>query len=268
MDSYSNAIILGIVEGLTEFLPVSSTGHLILVGELLGQSGVISDTFEVFIQFGAMLAVILCYFSRFWGLLFPKKNLDGQSHFSGLRGIGLLVLTTLPGATLGLLLHPYIKMLFSPKSVALALAVGAIFMLLVEKKKPSIKYENIDELGIKAALGVGLFQCLALWPGFSRSASTIMGGMLLGIKRETAAEYSFIAAVPLIIGAAFFDLWKSIDYLSLEHLPYFAVGTAVAFVSALFAIKGFIALLAKTGLAPFAWYRLFLAVPVYYFMVN
>ena len=267
MDSYSNAIILGIVEGLTEFLPVSSTGHLILAGEVLGQSGAVSDTFEIFIQFGAMLAVLVCYFSRFLGLLFPKKNLDGLPSFSGLRGIGLLILTTIPGATIGLLFHPYIKMLFSAESVALALAVGAIFMLLVEKKKPRVQYENIDELNVKTALGVGIFQCLALWPGFSRSASTIMGGMLLGIKREVAAEYSFIAAVPLIIGAAFFDLWLSFDYLTLAHIPYFAVGTAVAFLSALLAIKGFIALLAKVGLVPFAWYRLCLAGLVYYFMV-
>jgi undecaprenyl-diphosphatase len=268
MDSYSNAIILGIVEGLTEFLPVSSTGHLILVGELLGQSGVMSDTFEIFIQFGAILAVLLCYFSRFWGLLFPERNTDGQPRFSGMRGIGLLILTTLPGAVLGLLFHPYIKMLFTPKSVALALATGAVFMLLVEKRKKNVRYENVDELNVKTALGVGFFQCLALWPGFSRSASTIMGGMLLGIKREVAAEYSFIAAVPLITGAAFFDLWTSLDYINLAHIPYFAVGTFVAFLSALVAIKGFIALLAKVGLAPFAWYRLCLAIPVYYFMVN
>ena len=267
MDSYSSAIVLGIVEGLTEFLPVSSTGHLILAGELLGQSGAVSDTFEVFIQFGAILAVILCYFSRFWGLLFPKKSLDNRPSFSGLRGIGLLVITTIPGATVGLLFHPYIKMLFSPQSVALALAVGGICMLLVEKKKPRVQYESIDDLNVRAALGVGLFQCLALWPGFSRSASTIMGGMLIGIKRETAAEYSFIAAVPLIIGAAFFDLWQSLDYLTVEHIPYFVTGTVVAFLSAFLAIKGFIALLAKIGLAPFAWYRLCLAVLVYYFMV-
>lgn len=268
MDSYSSAIILGIVEGITEFLPVSSTGHLILTGEILGQSGVISDTFEVFIQFGAMLAVLVCYFSRFWGLLFPNKNVSAGPHFSGLRGISLLVLTTIPGATLGLLFHPYIKMLFSPESVALALAVGGICMLFVEKKKKCVQYNSIDELNVKTALGVGFFQCLALWPGFSRSASTIMGGMLFGIKREVAAEYSFIAAVPIIIGAAFFDLWKSLDYLTVAHIPFFAVGTIVAFISALLAIKGFIALLAKTGLAPFAWYRLCLAVLVYYFMVH
>lgn len=264
---YTSSIILGIVEGLTEFLPVSSTGHLIIAGELLGQSGTISDTFEVFIQLGAIIAVLVCYFPRFWGLLFPNKQNKNTQSFSGIRGIGLLILTTIPGATLGLLFHSQIKLLFSAQSVALALATGGICMLIVEKLKIKIQYKNIDELNIKASLGIGIFQCLALWPGFSRSASTIMGGMVLGVRREVAAEYSFIAAVPIIVGAAFYDLWKSYDLLTLSHVPYFAVGTLVAFISALFAIRGFINLLAKVGLAPFAWYRIALAIPVYYFMI-
>ncbi len=270
MDTYINAIILGIVEGLTEFLPVSSTGHLILAGELLGQSGVISDTFEVFIQVGAILAVFVCYFSRFWHLLFPKKAEFNRTKFSGLYGIYLLVLTSLPGASLGLIFHSEIKSLFSAKAVAIALIVGGILMLLVEKfyknsKYTNVKYLSIDELKPKIALGVGLFQCLALFPGFSRSAATIMGGMILGVRREVAAEYSFLAAVPIICGAAFFDLIKSMDYLTISHIPYFATGTFVAFIFALIAIKSFIALLSKVGLVPFAWYRIALAIPVLYF---
>lgn len=268
---YIDAIILGIVEGLTEFLPVSSTGHLIITGELLGQQGTLSDTFEIVIQLGAMLAVVLCYFSRFWHLVFPKKgaNKEGdKATLSGLRGIGLLVVTTLPGAVLGLCLHSSIKNLFTAQSVALALAVGAIFMMLVEKVKVEPKYNSVDDLDFKTALGVGVFQCCALWPGFSRSASTIMGAMLLGVKKEVAAEYSFLAAVPIILGAALLDLWKSFDLLTFEILPYFLTGTFVAFISALIAIKSFIKLLSKVGLVPFAWYRLLLAIPVYYFMVN
>lgn len=267
MDLYFIASVMGIVEGLTEFLPVSSTGHLILTGEILGLSGALSDTFEVVIQIGAMLAVILCYFNRFWGLIFPKKNINKKS-FSGIRGIFLLIITTIPGATLGLLLHSYIKMLFTPQSVALALLLGAIFMIFVEKKQFKTKYHTVDELDVKTALGIGLFQCCALFPGFSRSASTICGAMILGVKREIAAEYSFLAAVPIIVGAASYDLWKSYHLISVNDISFFLVGTIVSFLSALVAIKGFIALLSKIGLIPFAIYRLLLVIPVYYFMVN
>lgn len=266
MDSYFSAVIMGLVEGLTEFLPVSSTGHLILTGELLGLSGAASDTFELVIQVGAMLAVILCYFGRFWGLLFPDKS--NSKAFSGLRGILLLLVTTFPGAMFGLLLHANIKALFTPFYVAIALFAGALLMLVVEKKQFAVKYSAIDEIDFKTALGVGLFQCCALWPGFSRSASTICGGMILGLKREVAAEYSFLAAVPIIVGAAGYDLFKSYALISVNDLPFFIVGTVVSFLSALVAIKGFIAMLSKVGLVPFAVYRLLLVVPVYYFMVN
>ncbi len=267
MDLYLIACVMGLVEGLTEFLPVSSTGHLILTGELLGLSGDLSDTFEVFIQIGAMLAVILCYFNRFWGLLFPKKGIEKKA-FSGLRGIFLLILTTLPGASLGLLLHSTIKMLFTPQVVAIALFLGAILMVFVEKKQYNVKFQSIDELDIKTAFGIGLFQCCALIPGFSRSASTICGGMLLGVKREVAAEYSFLAAVPIIVGAAMYDLWKSYHLIGADDISFFAIGTFVSFLSALLAIKGFIAMLSKVGLIPFAIYRFLLVIPVYYFMVN
>lgn len=265
MDSYLIAVIMGIVEGLTEFLPVSSTGHLILTGEFLGLDGVLTETFEVVIQIGAMLAVILCYFNRFWGLLFPKKN-AGKT-FSGVRGIALLVVTTIPGALLGFGLHSVIKSLFTPFYVAIALFAGAILMLVVEKKQFPVKYKSVDEIDYKTALGVGLFQCCALWPGFSRSASTICGGMILGLKREVAAEYSFLAAVPIIVGAGAYDFYKSYALISASDIPFFALGTFVSFLSAWFAIKAFIILLSKIGLVPFAVYRLLLLIPVYYFMV-
>lgn len=265
MDSYFIAVIMGIVEGLTEFLPVSSTGHLILTGKILGLDGVSTETFEVVIQIGAMLAVILCYFDRFWGLLFPKKN--AQKAFSGVRGISLLIITTIPGALLGFGLHSVIKTLFTPQYVAIALFAGAILMLFVEKKQFSVKYQSVDEIDFKTALGVGLFQCCALWPGFSRSASTICGGMILGLKREVAAEYSFLAAVPIIVGAGLYDFYKSYALISASDIPFFALGTFISFLSAWVAIKAFIILLSRIGLAPFAVYRLFLAVAVYYFMI-
>ncbi len=265
MDSYFIAVIMGIVEGLTEFLPVSSTGHLILTGELLGLHGVSTETFEVVIQVGAMLAVILCYFNRFWGLLFPSK--EYKKSFSGMRGISLLAVTTIPGALLGLVLHSFIKTLFMPLYVVMALFVGAILMLLVEKINFPVKYQSVDEIDYKAALGVGLFQCCALWPGFSRSASTICGAMILGLKREVAAEYSFLAAVPIIVGAGAYDLYKSYMFITPADIPFFVVGTLVSFISAWLAIKGFIVLLSKIGLVPFALYRLLLVPFVYYFMV-
>lgn len=266
MDSYFYAVIMGVVEGLTEFLPVSSTGHLILTGELLGFDSASGETFEIVIQVGAILAVVLCYFNRFWGLLFPQK--EKKKTFSGLRGITLLMVTTFPGAFFGLLFHSFIKTLFTPLYVAMALFVGAIFMLVAEKIKFKAKYESIDEIDYKTALGIGLFQCCALWPGFSRSASTICGGMLLGVKREIAAEYSFLAAVPLIVGAACYDLFKSYSLILADDIPFFVVGTIVSFLSALVAIKGFITMLSKVGLIPFALYRLLLVIPVYYFMVH
>lgn len=274
MDSLVTAALMGVVEGLTEFLPVSSTGHLVLAGDILGLEGPRAATFEIVIQFGAILAVVLLYWPRFWGLLRPGP----EQRFSGLRGIGLLLLTTLPGAVLGLASHNAIKSLFSPGSVALALGVGAVLMLLVEAwfassvRKPGYaakpRLATLDELTAKQALGIGFFQCFALWPGFSRSASTIMGGMLLGLKRELAAEYSFIAAVPLIVGAAGYDLLKSLSLFSAADIPFFAVGTVMSFVFALVAIKTFIALLGKITLRPFAIYRLLLIFPVYWFMVK
>ena len=175
MEPITTSCILGLVEGITEFLPVSSTGHLVIASSLLGITGEKAATFEVVIQVGAMLAVIALYWHK---LLVPR----GDSRLSGTRGIGLLLLTTIPGAALGLLLHSRIKMLFTPASVAAALLAGSVFMLLAEGcigRRPRREARGADDITPFQALGVGLFQCLALWPGFSRSASTIADGMLL-----------------------------------------------------------------------------------------
>ncbi|WP_432736397.1 undecaprenyl-diphosphate phosphatase [Maridesulfovibrio sp. FT414] len=262
MTSLFTAAILGIVEGLTEFLPVSSTGHLIITGHLLGFTGEKAASFEVAIQLGAILAVVVLYWARFWGLLFP---VPGQL-FSGFRGLYMLFLTSLPASLLGLLAHGFIKEhLFNPHTVAWALGVGAIMILIVERKEKNPHCLTIDEITPKLALGIGCFQCLALWPGFSRSAATIMGGMLLGAQRKVAAEYSFIAAVPIMFAATGYDMLKSYQLFSTADIPFLAVGFIVSFVSAWAAVKGFIYLLGKLTLRPFAYYRLALAPLVLFF---
>ncbi len=262
MTSLFTAAILGVVEGLTEFLPVSSTGHLIITGHLLGFTGEKAASFEVAIQLGAILAVVVLYWSRFWGLIVP----DPTQRFSGFRGLYLLFLTSLPASILGLIAHDTIKQyLFNPYTVAWALGIGAIVILIVEKKNIRPTCYSLDEVTPKLALGIGCFQCLALWPGFSRSAATIMGGMLLGAKRKIAAEYSFIAAVPIMFAATGYDMFKSYKLFTMADIPFLAIGFIVSFLSAWAAVKGFIYLLGKLTLRPFAYYRLALAPLVLFF---
>jgi undecaprenyl-diphosphatase len=256
------ATILGLVEGVTEFLPVSSTGHLILVGHLIGFTGEMADSFDVIIQLGAILAVVVLYWKRFWWLVSPKP----LHAFSGIRGLWLLFLTSLPAGLVGLALRKTIKAhLFGPTTVALALAVGALMIFWVERRRTRDRYYSLDEMTPALALGIGCFQCLSLWPGFSRSAATIMGGMLLGAKRSLAAEYSFISAVPLMFAATLYDFYKSRDLFSADDMGILAIGFVVSFLSALLAVKAFIVLVQRVSLRPFAWYRLALAAAVFLF---
>lgn len=251
MESWYIAVIQGLVEGLTEFLPISSTGHLIISGHLLGFIGPKAETFDIVIQLGAILAVVVLYWPTFWGLIMP-----GKRRFSGIRGLWLLFLTCLPASALGLLIHGYIKEhLFSPVTVAIALLVGGAMIVVVEQLDKKEKVETLDEMTPMLALGIGCFQCLSLWPGFSRSASTIMGGMLLGAKRQVAAEYSFVAAVPIMFAATGYDFLKNRALFSADDLLFLALGFVVSFLSAWLAVKGFIHLLKKWTLVPFAWYR-------------
>ncbi|MDY7002049.1 MAG: undecaprenyl-diphosphate phosphatase [Thermodesulfobacteriota bacterium] len=256
MDTWFSAVIMGIVEGLTEFLPVSSTGHLILAGHALGFTGQKAATFEVVIQLGAILAVVVLYRRRFAGLVIPEQ---GQK-FSGLRGLYLLFLTSLPAGLVGFMAHKTIKAhLFTPITVAWALGVGALAILIVETLRRKTRFSSLDEITPALALGIGVFQCLSLWPGFSRSAATIMGGMLLGAGRKLAAEYSFIAAVPIMFAATVYDMYQNFGLFSAHDLPFLAIGFGVSFLSAFAAVKGFILLLGKITLRPFAWYRLAVA---------
>jgi undecaprenyl-diphosphatase len=263
------ALILGILEGLTEFIPVSSTGHLIIAGKLLGFEAKFgteaAKCFEVFIQLAAILAVVVLYRQRFIGLFVGDKQSQG---FRGWRGLFLLALTTLPALVAGVGLHDVIKKyFFGTETVALALATGAVGIFLAEWLKPKAKVCDLDSLTWREALIVGLFQCLSLWSGISRSAATIVGGMLVRVDRKTAAEYSFLAAVPIMFAATIYDLYKTWDYLSIRHLPYFVVGFVVSFFAAMIAVKGFIRLLQHWTLKPFAVYRLILAALVLWLVI-
>lgn len=256
------ATVLGIVEGLTEFVPVSSTGHLILAGHLLGFTGARADSFEIFIQLGAILAVIGLFPSRFRAMVSK-----GGTGFTGMRAIGLLLLTSLPGLMLGKLAHHAIKAhLFNPLMVAMGLFLGACLMIAAEYFQSRNKRERlatVDGLDWKQALGIGCFQCLALWPGMSRSSSTMVGGMLLGLNRATAAEYSFLAAVPIITAATLYDLYKNWHLLALGDLGYFAWGFAVSFFFAWISMRFLLRFLTSHSLNSFAVYRIAAALAIF-----
>jgi undecaprenyl-diphosphatase len=257
------AAIMGVVEGLTEFLPVSSTGHLIIAGHLLGFTGDRASTFEIFIQLGAILAVVWLERGRFLGLLRP----DPERAFSGARGIALLALTTAPALVAGALLHDTVKSrLFGTGPVALGLFLGGIGILVVEWLRPAPEIHGVDDIGWRQALLIGICQCFALWPGVSRAGATIVGGLLCRLDRRAAATYSFLAAVPVMVAATLFDLYKSRALLSSADALPFAIGFLVSFVAAVAAIRTFIALLGRFTLRPFAWYRIAVA-PIVWLLV-
>ncbi|MDN3018979.1 undecaprenyl-diphosphate phosphatase [Paenibacillus sp. BSR1-1] len=264
MNEHIIAFILGIVEGLTEYLPVSSTGHLILVGSLLGFTGQKANTFEVIIQLGSMLAILVLYWKRYLSLLNfktigkPEKKLD----------VVHIILGVIPAALAGLLLHDFIKtQLFSPKVVVVSLVAGAILMIFAEKKHRVFTADNVDELSYKQALTIGLFQCLAVIPGFSRAGSTISGGLLAGANHKTAAEFSFLIALPIMVGATGLDFIKNLDILQASDFPLFAIGFITAFVVAMFVAVLFLKILGKIGLTVFAYYRIVLAALFYIFVI-
>ncbi len=304
MPDWLIAIILGIVEGLTEFIPVSSTGHLIVAGDLLNWDGPLADTFEVVIQLGAIFAIAVVYRERFQSFLTLDGYIGGGggrsrlprigqgAGFRGLNGLVLLACSALPAAILGFIFLDTIKAhLFGSFTVALGWIVGGIALLIVERLLPSAdppeaaltatgprgepirmperelgdgrrralaapRYESIDDITWRVALLIGLCQCFALWPGASRSASTIVGGMFLGVSRKAAAEFSFFAAMPILLGASALDLWSSRDIITRADLPTFVIGLVVSFVSALFAVRWFIRFVSTRTMVPFGWYRI------------
>jgi undecaprenyl-diphosphatase len=254
-------IIMGIVEGLTEFLPVSSTGHLILTAELLNfQDDPRATIFEVVIQLGSILAVVVVFWKRLWSIVGVKTEGYKATRLNVLH----IILGGIPAIVVGLLLHDWIKAnLFSMETVVVSLIAGGILMIAAEVFPKGPKIESLDDMTYKQAFSIGLFQVLSLWPGFSRSGSTMAGGMFVGVSRKTAAEFSFILAVPMMIGASGLDIVKNLDKLSAADLPLFASGFVTAFIVAMFAIFGFLKLLESVKLTTFAIYRFVLAIAFY-----
>ncbi|CAK0765519.1 Undecaprenyl-diphosphatase 2 [Gammaproteobacteria bacterium] len=252
LTTYLNAIILGMVEGITEFLPISSTGHLIISGNLLNFTGPRADTFEVFIQLGAILAVLWHYHER---LAVVPAALKGDPH--AMNFLANLAVAFLPAAILGFLFHKAIKAyLFGPVTVAVALVLGGIAILWVERRTHDIRVETVDDMTWRDALKVGFAQCLALFPGTSRAGATIIGGLLFGLSRRAATEFSFFLAIPTMFAATLYDLYKSRGYLSSMDIPLFAVGFVVAFFSALVVVRALLVYIGKHDFTAFAWYRI------------
>ncbi len=257
MDPIVTAILLGIVEGLTEFIPVSSTGHLILASEIFGYDAEQWKVFNVVIQLGAILAVVVQYWRTFWAVGMGLLKWRPES----LAFVRNILLGFLPSAVLGFALKDYIDiMLGSPMVVAWALIVGGIAMLVIEKVAKPGPLTGVAQLPVRQALGVGLIQCLSMIPGVSRSGATIMGALAMGIERRTAAEFSFFLAIPTMMGATTLELWEGREALMAGTGPVgwseIAVGFVVSFIVALAVIRLFVAYVSRAGFAPFAWYRI------------
>lgn len=247
------AFILGIVEGLTEFLPVSSTGHLILVGDLLNFNNDKGKVFEIVIQVGAILAVCWEYRAKIASVVMGLPTQRAAQKFT-LN----LVIAFIPLASLGLLFGKYIKAeLFKPVPVALAFIIGAIVIIWAEKREHKIRIHDVDDLTPLDALKLGFAQAFALIPGTSRSGSTIIGGLLFGLSRKAATEFSFFLAIPTLIIASLYDVYKHRDLFDIAgDAPYFIAGLVAAFISALLAIKGLLRYISHHNFIIFAWYRI------------
>lgn len=247
-----DAVILGIVEGVTEFIPVSSTAHLLIVGELLGFQSA-GNAFEVLIQLGAILALLSVYAARLWQMVVElPKNRRTQRFVLG------VLIAFLPAAFLGVTFHSVITGVFfdSLALIFIALIVGGFALLWLDRLDLKPRYHDVMDYPLKLCLGIGIFQTLSLIPGVSRSGATIAGALLLGTDKRSAAEYSFFLAMPTMAGAFVYDLYQNIDVIDANGAGIIAIGFVVAFLSALVVVKGFLDFVSRHGFAPFAWWRI------------
>lgn len=251
-------ILLGIVEGLTEFLPVSSTGHLVLAGALLGYDEARWEVFNIVIQFGAILSIVVLYWHRFMGVLAGMMRGERPA-FAFTRNI---LLAFLPAGVIGLALHHRIEALLGkPMVVAVALVIGGIAIIAIERLHKRYATHSVEAMSWRTALGIGFVQCLAMIPGVSRSGATIMGALVLGVDRKTAAEFSFFLAVPTMLGATSLELFKHRHEVAAGGAGGagdIAIGFVVAFIVAAIVVRGFVAFVSRHGFKPFAWYRIVL----------
>lgn len=248
------AIVLGIVEGLTEFIPVSSTGHLILLIDIIGFKSPPGKTFEIIIQLGAIFAVCWLYRKKILGIVLSLHNKKESQRFAL-----MIILAFLPSMVLGAALHGFIKsVLFAPIVVAVALVVGGIIILIVEKNLRAPKFNDVDNLPLKTAFFIGCCQTLAMIPGTSRSGATIIGSLLLGVDRRAATEFSFFLAIPTMLAATVFDVYKNYHEFSSDGWVLIAAGFLAAFFSALLVVKTLINFVSTHGFKHFAYYRIVL----------
>lgn len=246
------AAILGLVEGLTEFIPVSSTGHLILLVDLLGFQGPPGKVFEVVIQLGAILAVCVVYFTRLWRVLMGLASDPGARRFAA-----AVIIAFLPAAVIGAVAHGFIKsVLFSPWVVSASLILGGLAILAIEARSRPATVGRVEDFSPLLALKIGFFQVIAMIPGVSRSGATILGALLMGVERKAAAEFSFFLAIPTMLGAATYDLYKNRHDLSFDGGILIAIGFVVAFLAALAAVRFVVDFISRHGFTPFGWYRI------------
>ncbi|OYY79558.1 MAG: undecaprenyl-diphosphatase [Sphingomonas sp. 28-62-20] len=256
MTDLLSIILLGIVEGVTEFLPVSSTGHLILAGALLGYDDARWQLFNIVIQLGAILAVVVLYWRTFWAVMLGLLKRDTNS----VRFVRNLLIAFMPAVVIGLALRKQIEaLLLQPIVVAIALVVGGVAILVIERLAKPGETVGVSAISVKTSAGIGLLQCLAMIPGVSRSGATILGALSLGVERRTAAEFSFFLAIPTMLGASVLELIKHGDTLKSANsigVTGIAIGFVVAFIVALLVVRWFVGIVGKHGFAPFAWYRI------------
>lgn len=252
MDTHITAGLLGLLEGLTEFLPVSSTGHLLLAGHFLGFESK-GRTFEVAIQLGAILALTSVYATMVIGLFLRARHEDAAR-----RSIVSVFLAFLPAVILGVLAHDFIKnVLFeTPRLIALMLIIGGVVLVVIDRIAPKPQHNEALALPFGKSLIIGIFQCLAMVPGVSRSGATIVGAMLLGVEKRAAAEFSFLLSLPTMGAAVAYDLWKSRDLLDFSAVTDIAIGFVVAFVTAIIVVKWVLSYISRNGYALFGWWRI------------